>query len=564
MLAAVAVAVLIAAHLVARRRRRLVVSTADAWSPAQAPPRARLGWRIQRWLTFLLHVSMALLLVAALADPRPVGRGRGGRSIAILIDASASMGTRLAGQTRLEVARSRARALAATLEPQDEAMVASFGRQVDLESVLTRDRNTVLSAIERIEVGTQTEDLETAVAGAADLLRGRPDPRIVVIGDRAPRPGHPEPPPEPGRRGPRVPVRGRTGCQCRYRGVFAASIGRRRRSAGGLVDPAGFGRRNRPARASIWCRYRASGACKAGKSTSRPGSARSLRLLLPAGDARAISAILREPPPGPANSLASDDRALAVTPAIPNRRVLLVSEGNLYLEGALRSFGPGLIVRRVRPDELGARWADSTAYDVVIFDGVAPSPAPTVGRYLYLDPSGPGSPFPDRGQVRDPVPTELRRDHPLLRHVALADLNIREARRLAVRPGDVVVAAALGVPLIVAREQPGLRLCALGFDLRRSDLPLRPTLPLLLANALDWLAGPSVAGPRLVRPLPHPSDRDRYVVERKGRADPRPTSSSRIQPSAPLRSRPAGLFLLLAFALGLAEWWAHQRRWTTS
>jgi Ca-activated chloride channel family protein len=217
----------------------------------------------------------------------------------------------------------------------------------------------------------------------------------------------------------------------------------------------------------------------------------------------------------------------------------------------------------VRPAKIGAQPPDWTRYDVVIFDAVSPAPPPAAGRYLYLDPSGPASPFPDRGQVRDPVPSELRRDHPLLRHLTLADLNIREARRLTVQPGDVVVAAALGVPLIVVRERTKLRLVALGFDLRRSDLPLRPTLPLLLANALDWLAGapaPAHESSDLTLLSPHETDPGRTGAA--GLPPPEPSPRSQ-RPALPFRSRPAVLFLFLAFALGLGEWWAHQRRWTS-
>jgi hypothetical protein len=67
-------------------------------------------------------------------------------------------------------------------------------------------------------------------------------------------------------------------------------------------------------------------------------------------------------------------------------------------------------------------------------------------------------------------------------------MNIAQARRLAVAPDDDVVVAALDAPLVVARSRPGLRVVALSFDPRRSDLPLRPAFPLLLGNAFDWLA----------------------------------------------------------------------------
>jgi hypothetical protein len=191
------------------------------------------------------------------------------------------------------------------------------------------------------------------------------------------------------------------------------------------------------------------------------------------------------------DALLADDRGFVALPAPAPRRVLVVGAPDLYLEGALLSFGGALAVER---REAAAEATDWSRYDAVIFDGVAPAPAPREGRFLYLDPAGPGSPFPERGIVRDPIPSDFDREHPLLRHLTLADLNVREARRWTVEPADEVVAASLGAPLLVARARGTLRIVALPFDLRRSDLPLRPLMPLLLANVLDWLAAGEPVG----------------------------------------------------------------------
>ncbi len=94
-----------------------------------------------------------------------------------------------------------------------------------------------------------------------------------------------------------------------------------------------------------------------------------------------------------ADDLAVDDRAAATIPPLPRRRILRVGGADLYLDGALLGLG-----RTVHVDRLAAADADRAAarardYDLVVFDGVTPSTAPTAGRFLYFDPQGPGSPF---------------------------------------------------------------------------------------------------------------------------------------------------------------------------
>ncbi len=230
-----------------------------------------------------------------------------------------------------------------------------------------------------------------------------------------------------------------------------------------------------------------------------------------------------------------------------------------------------------------------------MFDGVAPASPPTKGRYLYLDPHGPGSPFAERGSVRDPVIADVRRDHPLARQLDLSDVNIAAARRLALAPGDVAVAGSFGVPLLIARERPGLRVAATSFDPRRSDLPMRPAFPLLVANALGW-AGPAgdatlAAPPALLtgasaRPredLPEVAIAhvgfhkigDIVVAANLGdvrESDTTPVAElelagRKLAPPDPpawrggIRVGPLALWL--ALALLLVEWVSYHRRWTT-
>jgi hypothetical protein len=552
-LALAAYGALAAAHLVGRRRRRIVVSTLDPWSFAQGPlRRTRLGWRMQRWLAFLLHAAILLLLLLALADPRPGAGEDGGRSIALLLDRSASMAAVADGKTRLALARQEARSIAAALGPTDRVLVAGFARQLEVESGWTADRGLIAAALDRVEPASQTDDLEGALAAAVALGRGRARLEIVVLGDRPP--------------GDLAQLTSRIGgVPVRYVPVGAPADNL------GIVELSVARAAEDPGRAEAWLRVQSSRqtpgrtgvdlvSLPSGRRLQRADlelpavGSRTIRLSFPGAGEAVVAALLRPPAGAAADALALDDRAVGVLPPPSRRRVLLVSAGNHYLAGALRSFGAGIALDERAPSQLGRERLEG--YDIVVFDGVAPDPQPPSGRFLYLDPSGPGSPFPVRGQLRDPIPTELRRDHPLLRHVSLADLNIREARRLTAGRDDVVVAAALGVPLIVARETTASRIVALGFDLRRSDLPLRPTLPLLLANALDWLAGPS--GPPGFEP---PSE-----VLDPGEVDTRQAPAGRPTfPAAPdRRSGTPGLahwFLLLALALALFEWWTHQRRW---
>jgi len=163
-------------------------------------------------------------------------------------------------------------------------------------------------------------------------------------------------------------------------------------------------------------------------------------------------------------------------------------------------------------------------------------------------------------------PASLHREHPLLRQLDLADVNVAEAHRLALAPGDVALAASIDVPMIVVRERAGLRIAALAFDPRRSDLPMRPAFPLLVANALAWAVGRDVgdaAAPTI--------DSAGTVREaRESDTAPAPTLAlgGRVlaPPDPPARRshlRFGSWALMLAAALLLFDWVSYHRRWTT-
>ncbi|HEY5091610.1 MAG TPA: VWA domain-containing protein, partial [Polyangia bacterium] len=494
-----------------------------------------------------------------------------GSSLVILIDRSASMSARDEPGTRLQAAKTRAIEIAAGLAPADRALVASFAADASAESGFETDPHRLARAIAAVTPSEEAGDLPRALAFAAAVLHGRPGPTVVLVSDGGFS--------EDARRAPPA------GLDLRY-----VPVGHRTKNVGILsfaarrlpADPAtvetalviqSFGAA--PARVGVEIDVSGTIVEKLNLSLA-PGERRHLALdNLFAPEAR-IEARLTGTEGVAAglegvegvDDLALDDRATAVVPPLPRRHVLRVGGPDLYLDGALLSLG-----RTVHVDRLGAAEVDRAAarapdYDLVIFDGVTPAVSPTAGRYLYLNPDGGGSPFPVRGTVRDPVldPASLHREHPLLHELDLTDVNVAEAHRLTLAPGDVALAGSFGVPLIVARERPGLRIAALSFDPRRSDLPMRPAFPLLIANALAWTARDGVDGRGAAAPTEDETVRD----ERESDTTPAPTlvlgGRTLAPPDPPARHRGARLPMLalaLAAALLLFEWVSYHRRWTT-
>ncbi|MCB9569368.1 MAG: hypothetical protein H6710_19495 [Myxococcales bacterium] len=245
--------------------------------------------------------------------------------------------------------------------------------------------------------------------------------------------------------------------------------------------------------------------------TLEPGeSTRELLGELDAARARLVARLL--PPPGvdpiaAARALgpAEDDVAYAVIPPLRPLEVALVTDGSdLFVEAALLTLDDHVRLSGVPVAEASAEHPTIAAADLVIFDpGNNPLPNPLPARDLVLfDPwrfADSPSPIALGREVRRPFLTEQMRDHPILDHVVLKDVNLARGTTFAVEPGDEVLVRTLGDPIAVLRQAGDRTVIAFGFDPRQSDLPLRTAFPILVGNLIDHFER---AAPGFVAALP--------------------------------------------------------------
>lgn len=138
---------------------------------------------------------------------------------------------------------------------------------------------------------------------------------------------------------------------------------------------------------------------------------------------------------------------------------------------------------------------DLDQYDALIFDGTLPAKPPSKPA-IYIDPDGRNrsgfTPLEVTADMDRPYVDKQAKSHPLLRWVALGDINIAAGLQTKLEDGDVMVAGDRRGPLLVDGTRSGQRFFALLFDPRESDLPLRAAWPLLLISMLDNLVPQSV------------------------------------------------------------------------
>lgn len=509
---------IIVLYMLKLRRRDVLVSSTLLWQRLLRDREANAPWqRLRRNLLLLLQLLILALVTLALARPFVSVPTVVSGSVVILLDASASMqATDMeSGATRFEAARRAALDIVANLGAGDEATIVAVGPQPEVLASGS-ERGELRRALEEAAPTDGPADWEAAFALAGASLTGARDARAVIISDGA----VPETlPPLPG------------SGEVRFVGVggggdnLAITALATRQGEGGpqaFLRVANFGSTN----VEPLVEFSANGALFDARRLSVParGHADTILTDLPY-NLRLLQAHLAIDSSF-VDSLFIDNTAWTVHAPPASGRVLLISEGNLFLERALAAL-PGIELIRSTPQhpvpDTDGNGGDEE-YALVVCDGAVTGTLPSANLWLigppYLPPplgggtraEPEGSAEVKGGQIFTATTiTRVASDDPLLRYVDLDEVHVLQARRIEPPPGARVLVEAQGGPLLFVAERPGGRLAVLTFDLRDSDLPLHIAFPILTANLMNWLL------PR--GGLPHPAGEGRGVV-RPGDAVP--------------------------------------------
>jgi len=531
----------IGAYIIKMRRRRFEVPFSRLWQRVLEQRDANALWKqLKRLLSLLLILLIIGIMLFAALDPTLGAVDRQARSVVILFDASASMkamdgnaeGNDRGDKSRLDAAKDKAKRLIDGMGGGDVAMVMKVDGQATPMSRFSNDGPMLDKIVDGIAASDTPADLTRALGAAADALRDRPNPLIVLVSDGAfpeqqlglvdwgtppTAPAAPQAPttapPAPGSSGAwssknlaavdlsKIDVRYLpVGHRSDNVGIIAFNVRRyiaNKAAYEVYIEVQNFGQE--PAHRQLTL-YNGETPVDVRKIDLAPGQRiHQIYAKLPASVDDKLRASLR-PVAGPGGSdpFALDDQAFALLPAKKKQKVLLVGSPNLYLEGALLVYENIDLIGRVSPAEYDAKPELADGADVVVFDEHTPEvlpPPPT--SLLYFHPTGKASPIAVHGEAPNPHITEIDEGHPVMRWVTLTDVYMDKTDAFVpdAKKGESTLAFSVTDSVIAAKRDGKRKILAIGFSLpapgreSATDLPLRVAFPMLLVNALDWFAG---------------------------------------------------------------------------
>lgn len=487
-------------YMLKQRRMEMVVSSSLLWRQALLDRTANAPWRRPlRNLLLILQLVLLGLLVLALARPFFNTEAIATGNMVVVLDASASMQAtdEEGGISRFERAKQEAGRLVDSLQGGQRMSLIWAGPSALVVASASGNKGALHGALRNLSASNGRADIGSALTLAAASARQMGDATVVLISDGAF---------DAGAGLPQVPGRalylnvGRSGHNV---GITLLSL-RDALGGGGPQLFAGlFNSGSEPATALLTIRV--DGQLRDSRRVSLPPREEQTVTLadLPL-DTHLVEATLSVEGEG-ADLLAADNRAWALRSGREPANVLLVTEGNGFLEKALNLI-PNVRLFKTAP----TGYVPSDGFKLTVLDGFVPAQLPT-GNLLIFEPPD-SALVPVSGTIAYPTVGQVAVNDPLMRYVDLSNTHIASAQRISTPPWSRVLArTATGEPLILAGEPDGRRVVVVAFDLHKSDLPLQISFPIFIANAVEWLSPPASvdAPPQLapgepvsIRPLP--------------------------------------------------------------
>jgi Ca-activated chloride channel family protein len=489
--------VVVAMYLLKLRRDEAVVPSTLLWNRLVADVEANAPWqRLRRSLLLLLQLLLVVILALLAARPfleRPAGLAR---DIVLIVDASASMAATDVAPNRLAAAKQAALDTLRDLPAGGKVSIIAAGRAARVVATGSSDMGRIRQAIASIEVSSASGDMGDALHLASALAARSGDAEIVVATDAALAT-------VPTTRVD-APVRVlQVGRQRQNQAIVALAI---RTAPSGLTKSAFISVANLDdAQAKRRLEVYADGQLIDARDLYVDPQARADIIVddITQGGSRRVDAIevrlVDDPGEAASNDrLALDDHAWAIVPPDRQRRILLVTDGDPYLETAL-TYLPNTELYGISLDKYGPS-THPELFDLIIFDGRLPATLPATAM-LAIAPAQTSALGEVSGTLDQPGIGTLDPQEPMLRYVDLSTTHIAAAKKLVLPDwARTVIPGPAGAPLLYVGDRAGLKTAVLAFEPRRSDLPLQIAFPILIANLTGELLGGSAAPSDAIEP----------------------------------------------------------------
>jgi hypothetical protein len=468
----------VALYLLDRNRRRQVVATLRFWvMPGQPAPVTRRR-RIQQPLSLLLQLLGMLLLLLAIAELQfgnPLARRR---DHVLVLDNSAWMGAALPGRqgnTLMDMGRANAIAWLRAVPSSDRVLLVRANGLATPATAWELDHRKIVKAILETEPGVTVLSLSQSLQFARNLQRqsGSTSGEVVYVG-----PGRITKQEAASMAVPQANNLRILPVDDPVENVGLRSVGARRADDDPgawkvLVRVRNYGRSVRTANLTLNFGHAPVGA----QAVQLPGdSEKEVNFTVHTNAAGVLETRLY-----PRDAFGADNFAALELPQHRSVHVVVYSAQPELLRPAFAA-DP-----RINAEFRGIPQYSPENDGLIVIDRLSP-PSPPKGNVLWIDPPADKSPVPIRQHSTQGGNLQWVPGIPVTESLRAHSARVESASIFEKGPNDVVAATIDEGPVIVARTVDKVRTVVVGFEPFTGALRFELSTPLLVANALRWLA----------------------------------------------------------------------------
>lgn len=459
--ALIGIPIIILMYLLKQKYKEQTVSSLFLWKKAESYSMAQQPWqKLKKNLLMILQIIFVLLLAAALANPYIMGITETSHTV-FALDCSLSMQAKDAeeGKSRLEQAVSEIKTQIEQASPNEKFSIVFLKDTPEIVLSSSTDKKALLKQVENVKatnggVNWQNSKELLQIAGAEnarmivftdqyqELLQGMDIEQIVL------------------------------GKNSENTAITLLSHSQGENGWQVLAKINYFGEGSISKTVNLFCDGK---AFDRKQITIEGGKSKDVIFTEIPQQTEHIMATLT-----PEDVLQADDRAYDASFSQTKKKVLLVSEQNIFLEKVYRLL-PDVELYKTDTKNI----EQLKGYSLYIFDGVIPRTLPDDGFFIFWN-------MPYENNILY-MGAEQKIDKPATTqgygNMTLAEtltFDIEKSKSFDVPMWASTILQANEKPLAIAGEQNGKKMAIFAFDIHDTDLPLQKEFPIFIYNLQNW------------------------------------------------------------------------------
>ena len=458
-LALVGIPIIIVMYLLKQKYQEKQISSLFLWKKAIAVTQAHEPW--QKWkknLLFFLQILGVILIATALASPYGIWN-KEITNYVLVLDASMSMQAKDESPTRFEYAKEQMNELIQSVPPQTKVTLICLGENPYIAVNASNQKQEVKRALQSQKAGNGGADWKKALP-MIEMAQKEIQGQVILYTD------HPY---DMETLDAKQVFVGKGGDNCAITtlshmieddGIYV------------LCRVKNFGKTEQKKTVTLFCDDVVQDVMDI---TVKPNEEQDIIFSGIDSQGKRLRAEL-----SPEDVLQADDIAFDTLNHKEKRKVLLVTEGNVFLEKVL------LLFSDIELYKTSTQHMDSLeGYSLYIFDGVFPKKLPEDGYFFFMDLPKENTLMELKDEM-DTVQKATAKSQEEFSFLNGIEFDLSQARPILMPKWGTTLFESQGNALAIAGQNEGKKIMAFSFDLNKSDFPLKKEFPIFMYHVMDW------------------------------------------------------------------------------